>query len=103
MGSVSQIGQIFSRDTQAIFYNWKPNPVQRMLDFDFLCGAAFLLQGLTLFPRLPPALQGSYICIHTFSILPPCLSHLARHQDRLPPGQWKVGRACLSCMCLQCC
>lgn len=31
-------GQIFSRDTQAIFFNWKPNPVQRMLDFDFLCG-----------------------------------------------------------------
>ncbi|KAK9803247.1 hypothetical protein WJX73_009672 [Symbiochloris irregularis] len=31
-------GQIFSRDTQAIFYNWKPNPVQRMLDFDYLCG-----------------------------------------------------------------
>eukprot|EP00884_Botryococcus_braunii_P007180 jgi/Botrbrau1/16463/Bobra.0142s0058.1 len=31
-------GQIFSKDTQAIFYNWKPNPVQRMLDFDFLCG-----------------------------------------------------------------
>jgi ATP citrate (pro-S)-lyase len=35
MGS---IGQIFNRETQAIFYNWKPNPVQRMLDFDFLCG-----------------------------------------------------------------
>ncbi|KAK9815928.1 hypothetical protein WJX72_012098 [[Myrmecia] bisecta] len=31
-------GQIFSKETQAIFYNWKPNPVQRMLDFDFLCG-----------------------------------------------------------------
>jgi hypothetical protein len=35
MGS---FGQIFSKETQAIFYNWKPNPVQRMLDFDFLCG-----------------------------------------------------------------
>ena len=32
------VGQIFSRETQAIFFNWKPNPVQRMLDFDFLCG-----------------------------------------------------------------
>ena len=31
-------GQIFSKHTQAIFYNWKQNPVQRMLDFDFLCG-----------------------------------------------------------------
>ena len=31
-------GQIFSKDTQAIFFNWKPIPVQRMLDFDFLCG-----------------------------------------------------------------
>ena len=57
MGSISQIGQIFSRDTQAIFYNWKPNPVQRMLDFDFLCGALLLLQGLTLVFRLPPSLH----------------------------------------------
>ncbi len=31
-------GQLFSKDTQAIFYNWKQLPVQRMLDFDFLCG-----------------------------------------------------------------
>ena len=36
--AMSSFGQIFSRDTQAIFYNWKPSPVQRMLDFDFLCG-----------------------------------------------------------------
>lgn len=35
---MSAFGQIFGRDTQAIFYNWKPSPVQRMLDFDFLCG-----------------------------------------------------------------
>jgi hypothetical protein len=27
-----------TQDTQAIFYNWKPSPVQRMLDFDFICG-----------------------------------------------------------------
>lgn len=31
-------GQLFSRDTQAVFYNWKQLPCQRMLDFDFLCG-----------------------------------------------------------------
>jgi hypothetical protein len=37
-GKMVAFGQIFSRETQAIFYNWKPNPVQRMLDFDFLCG-----------------------------------------------------------------
>ncbi|GMH32501.1 hypothetical protein BSKO_00335 [Bryopsis sp. KO-2023] len=35
---VSGLGQIFSKDTQAIFFNWKQKPVQRMLDFDFLCG-----------------------------------------------------------------
>lgn len=33
-------GQLFSKDTQAIFFNWKQLPVQRMLDFDFLCGRA---------------------------------------------------------------
>uniref|UniRef100_A0A0D6R5U4 ATP citrate synthase n=1 Tax=Araucaria cunninghamii TaxID=56994 RepID=A0A0D6R5U4_ARACU len=31
-------GQIFSRTTQALFYNYKQLPIQRMLDFDFLCG-----------------------------------------------------------------
>ncbi|CAK9212835.1 unnamed protein product [Sphagnum troendelagicum] len=31
-------GQLFSRTTQALFYNYKQSPVQRMLDFDFLCG-----------------------------------------------------------------
>ncbi|KAJ7544519.1 hypothetical protein O6H91_09G081600 [Diphasiastrum complanatum] len=31
-------GQLFSRSTQALFYNYKQSPVQRMLDFDFLCG-----------------------------------------------------------------
>ncbi|CAN6933342.1 unnamed protein product, partial [Brassica oleracea] len=31
-------GQLFSRTTQALFYNYKQLPVQRMLDFDFLCG-----------------------------------------------------------------
>lgn len=37
---MSNFGQLFSKDTQAIFYNWKEKPVQRMLDFDFLCGRA---------------------------------------------------------------
>lgn len=31
-------GQLFSRSTQALFYNYKQLPIQRMLDFDFLCG-----------------------------------------------------------------
>ncbi|KAH8937216.1 hypothetical protein BDL97_16G015200 [Sphagnum fallax] len=31
-------GQLFSRTTQSLFYNYKQSPVQRMLDFDFLCG-----------------------------------------------------------------
>jgi len=32
------MGRLFSKDTQALIYNFKPNPVQRMLDFDYLCG-----------------------------------------------------------------
>lgn len=32
-------GQLFSRDTQSIFFNYKEKPVQRMLDFDALSGA----------------------------------------------------------------
>eukprot|EP00192_Tetraselmis_astigmatica_P015423 CAMPEP_0117667044 /NCGR_PEP_ID=MMETSP0804-20121206/10735_1 /TAXON_ID=1074897 /ORGANISM="Tetraselmis astigmatica, Strain CCMP880" /LENGTH=180 /DNA_ID=CAMNT_0005474701 /DNA_START=283 /DNA_END=825 /DNA_ORIENTATION=- len=31
-------GNIFSKDTQCLFYNYKAKPAQRMLDFDFLCG-----------------------------------------------------------------
>ncbi|KAG6726288.1 hypothetical protein I3842_02G073900 [Carya illinoinensis] len=31
-------GQLFSRTTQALFYNYKQLPIQRMLDFDVLCG-----------------------------------------------------------------
>lgn len=29
--------QLFNKNTQAIIYNFKPEPVQRMLDFDYLC------------------------------------------------------------------
>eukprot|EP00735_Rhodelphis_limneticus_P014286 TRINITY_DN828_c0_g1::TRINITY_DN828_c0_g1_i1::g.25423::m.25423 TRINITY_DN828_c0_g1::TRINITY_DN828_c0_g1_i1::g.25423 ORF type:complete len:652 (+),score=267.73,sp/Q93VT8/ACLB1_ORYSJ/66.83/0.0,Citrate_synt/PF00285.16/5.8,Citrate_synt/PF00285.16/1.2e-20,Ligase_CoA/PF00549.14/1.5e-12,Succ_CoA_lig/PF13607.1/0.00028,NTPase_P4/PF11602.3/0.0037,NTPase_P4/PF11602.3/3.5e+03 TRINITY_DN828_c0_g1_i1:84-1958(+) len=29
--------RLFSKTTQAIIYNFKPNPVQRMLDFDWAC------------------------------------------------------------------
>jgi ATP citrate (pro-S)-lyase len=32
--------QLFSRDTQALVYNFKANAVQRMLDFDYLCRRA---------------------------------------------------------------
>ncbi|MED6130368.1 ATP-citrate synthase beta chain protein 1 [Stylosanthes scabra] len=31
-------GQLFSRNTKALFYNYKQLPIQRMLDFDFVCG-----------------------------------------------------------------
>jgi len=29
--------RLFSKTTTAIFYNYKPQPIQRMLDFDYLC------------------------------------------------------------------
>lgn len=35
---VLQDGNLFSKTTQCLFYNYKPKPAQRMLDFDFLCG-----------------------------------------------------------------
>lgn len=34
----SKDSNLFSKDTQCIFYNYKSKPAQRMLDFDFLCG-----------------------------------------------------------------
>jgi hypothetical protein len=36
--TIMSTGQLFSRTTQSLFYNYKQSPVQRMLDFDFLCG-----------------------------------------------------------------
>lgn len=35
--AAADAGALFSRDTTAIFYNYKRNPIQRMLDFDFIC------------------------------------------------------------------
>jgi len=32
---------LFSKDTQAFIYNLKANPIQRMLDFDYICGREF--------------------------------------------------------------
>ncbi|MEK6950185.1 MAG: citrate/2-methylcitrate synthase [Nanoarchaeota archaeon] len=29
--------ELFTKDTQALFYNLKPQPLQQMLDFDYLC------------------------------------------------------------------
>ncbi|KAF2592723.1 hypothetical protein F2Q70_00044875 [Brassica cretica] len=53
-------GQLFSRTTQALFYNYKQLPVQRMLDFDFLCGRSISnepsgrqsLDGADIIPKL---------------------------------------------------
>ncbi|KAI3778909.1 hypothetical protein L2E82_08298 [Cichorium intybus] len=36
--STMETRQLFSRTTEALFYNYKQLPIQRMLDFDFLCG-----------------------------------------------------------------
>lgn len=30
-------GVLFTKQSQAIMYNFKPDPVQRMLDFDYMC------------------------------------------------------------------
>jgi hypothetical protein len=63
---MGELGQLFSRDTQAIFFNWKEKPVQRMLDFDFLCGAHAL---------------ASASCYLGSSLTP--MWHLGRPQDAL--------------------
>lgn len=38
LSAAADAGALFSRETTAIFYNYKRNPIQRMLDFDFICG-----------------------------------------------------------------
>ena len=39
-------GHLFTRDTRAIVYNMKPAPIQRMLDFDYLCGRTPSVAGI---------------------------------------------------------
>ena len=67
MGS-SGFGQIFSKHTQAIFYNWKPNPVQRMLDFDYLCGESICKE--------TAPIPGSLSNLHFAVILPAVFDHV---------------------------
>jgi hypothetical protein len=56
---------LFSRETQAIFYNPKTDPVQRMLDFDHVCRrptpsiAALVTPGST--PGQHKAFFGTYV------------------------------------------
>lgn len=38
--AAADAGALFSRETTAIFYNYKKNPIQRMLDFDYICARA---------------------------------------------------------------
>lgn len=45
------LGQLFNKETQAIFFNYKEKPVQRMLDFDFVCGRLSLARALEMFGR----------------------------------------------------
>lgn len=35
--AAADAGALFSRETTSIFYNYKKNPIQRMLDFDYIC------------------------------------------------------------------
>lgn len=47
-------GALFSRDTTAIFYNYKRNPVQRMLDFDYICARPTPSVAAVVVPGAPP-------------------------------------------------
>ncbi|KAK9084361.1 hypothetical protein Scep_030832 [Stephania cephalantha] len=73
-------GQLFSRTSQALFYNYKQLPVQRMLDFDFLCGretpsvAGIINPGSEGFHKLFFGQEEIAIPVHT-SIEAACAAH----------------------------
>lgn len=50
----SQAGPLFSRETTAIFYNYKRNPIQRMLDFDYICARPTPSVAAIVSPGSPP-------------------------------------------------
>ncbi|CAN6576093.1 unnamed protein product [Malus baccata var. baccata] len=64
-------GQLFSRTTQALFYNYKKLPVQPILDFNFLCGretpsiAGFINPGSEGFQKLFFRLEEITIPVHS--------------------------------------
>jgi hypothetical protein len=58
-------GQLFSKKTQALFYNYKQLPIQRMLDFDFLCGKMNTYSSIFyVYISTISALFSLLICIH---------------------------------------
>eukprot|EP00252_Welwitschia_mirabilis_P005143 TRINITY_DN1557_c0_g1_i2.p1 TRINITY_DN1557_c0_g1~~TRINITY_DN1557_c0_g1_i2.p1 ORF type:complete len:609 (-),score=124.28 TRINITY_DN1557_c0_g1_i2:392-2218(-) len=73
-------GQLFSRSTQALFYNYKQLPIQRMLDFDFLCGretpsvAGIINPGSEGFQKLFFGQEEIAIPVHS-TIESACLAH----------------------------
>eukprot|EP00250_Pteridium_aquilinum_P019303 c24386_g1_i1 orf=307-2133(+) len=74
-------GQLFSRQTQALFYNYKQLPIQRMLDFDFLCGretpsvAGIINPGSEGFQKLFFGQEEIAIPVHS-SVKEGCKAHL---------------------------
>lgn len=54
LSATSRLGPLFSRETTAIFYNYKRNPVQRMLDFDFICARLRPSVAAIVSPGAPP-------------------------------------------------
>lgn len=60
LSHIMATGQIFSRNTQALFYNYKQLPIQRMLDFDFLCGLLMFFFFFFLFPCVPTLIFEGY-------------------------------------------
>ena len=60
-------GQLFSRTTQALFYNYKQSPVQRMLDFDFLCGMSLDLLMIWLFFTTSPSRSPIFVFMKCWS------------------------------------
>ena len=58
-------GQIFSADTQAVFYNWKQKPIQRMLDFDYLCGAQSTCASMK---NMNAVISFACLCVHSLPL-----------------------------------
>ncbi|XP_074291872.1 ATP-citrate synthase beta chain protein 1-like isoform X2 [Silene latifolia] len=77
-------GQLFSKTTQALFYNYKQLPIQRMLDFDFLCRretpsvAGIINPGSEGFQKLFFGQEEIAIPVHS-TIEAACASHPTAH------------------------
>ncbi|KAI3732795.1 hypothetical protein L1987_64003 [Smallanthus sonchifolius] len=100
-GSTMATGQIFSRTTHALFYNYKQLLIQQMLDFDFLCQIYSAAASSKLYLKHPTIRVVAIIAEGVLELDTKELISYARLNNKAPKGEKETGldRSTLHCSC----